>query len=71
MEFPSFANAVENDPVVFVERCEEYFAVRPLSDEEVVAALTAKDWWTTERKNVMSWKQFKEKFFISFLSEDY
>ncbi len=28
MDFPSFANAVEDDPVLFVERCEEYFAVR-------------------------------------------
>ncbi len=60
-----------------MERCEEYFAIRPLSDEEVIAALTAvlrgtaKDWWIAERKNVTSWKQFKKKFLLSFLSEDY
>ncbi|XP_058625178.1 uncharacterized protein LOC131536335 [Onychostoma macrolepis] len=77
MDFPIFTNAFEDDPVLFVERCEEYFAVRPLSDEEVIAALTAvlrgtaKDWWMAERKNVASWKQFKEKFLLSFLSEDY
>ncbi len=69
MDFPSFANAVEDDPVLFVERCEEYFAIRPLSDEEVIAALTAvlrgtaKDWWIAERKNVTSWKQFKNFHF--------
>ncbi len=48
-----------------------------LSDEEVIAAVTAvlrgtaKDWWIAERKNVTNWKQFKDKILLSFLSEDY
>lgn len=32
---------------------------------------TAKDWWMAERGNVHDWKQFKELFLQSFLSEDY
>lgn len=75
MDFPSFTNAVEDDPVLSTVKSISQFD--PLSDEEVIAALTAvlrgtaKNWWIAERKNVMSWKQFKEKFLLSFLSEDY
>lgn len=63
--------------MVFIERCEEYFAVRPLSDSEILASLTAvlkgtaKDWWRAEKRNVSSWRQFKRIFLRSFLSEDY
>ncbi len=77
LEFPSFTNSQEDDPVVFVEQCEEYFAVRPLSEEEILASLTAvlkgtaKDWWVAERRKVSNWKQFKERFLSSFLSEDH
>ncbi|XP_056107831.1 uncharacterized protein LOC130085872 [Rhinichthys klamathensis goyatoka] len=77
LEFPSFCDAQEEDPVNFIEQCEEYFAVRLLSDAEIMAALTAvlkgtaKDWWLAERQNVRNWKQFREVFLQSFLSEDY
>ncbi|XP_051971541.1 A-kinase anchor protein 2-like [Xyrauchen texanus] len=77
LEFPSFCDTQEEDPVNFIEPCEEYFAVRPLSDAEIMAALTAvlkgtaKDWWLAERQNMRSWKQFREVFLQSFLSEDY
>ncbi|XP_067301623.1 uncharacterized protein [Pseudorasbora parva] len=77
LDFPCFSNNKDEDPVVFIERCEEYFAVRPLSECEIMASLTAvlkgtaKDWWLAERRNVQNWKQFKETFLLSFLSEDY
>lgn len=77
LDFPNFSNSQEEDPVVFIERCEEYFAIRPLSEGEIMASLTAvlkgtaKDWWLAERRNVQNWKQFKETFLLSFLSEDY
>lgn len=77
IDFPDFSNTQNEDPVEFIERCEEYFAVRPLSDPEILAALTtvlkgtAKDWWMAERRHVRNWKQFKETFLLSFLSEDY
>ncbi len=41
LDFPSFSNGQDEDPVVFIERCEEYFAVRPLSVSEIMASLTA------------------------------
>lgn len=77
IEFPGFCDTQEEDPVNFIERCEEYFAVRPLSESEIMAALTAvlkgtaKDWWLVERQHVRSWKRFREVFLQSFLSEDY
>lgn len=39
--FPSFSNRQDEDLVVFIERYEEYFAVRPLSKCEIMASLTA------------------------------
>ncbi len=66
-----------DDSVVFVERVEEYFNLRPLSDKELMASLsvalkgTAKDWWRAERKNIDAWKTFKEKFLFAFLNEDF
>lgn len=62
--------------MVFIERCEEYFAVCPLSDNEILASTavlkgTAKDWFRAEKRNVSSWRQFKGIFLRSFLSEDY
>ncbi len=77
LDFPTFSNTQEDDPVVFIERCEEYFDIRPLSDGEILASLsavlkdTAKDWWMAERRNVHNWRQFKGSFLHSFLSEDY
>lgn len=54
VEFPQFDSVDNNDPVSFVERCEEYFAIKPLTDSEILASLTsvlkgtAKDWWLAE-----------------------
>ncbi len=56
VEFPQFDSDYNDDPVSFVERCEEYFAIRPLTDSEILASLTsvlkgtAKDWWLAERR---------------------
>ncbi len=36
VEFPHFGSEAETDPVSFVERCEEYLAIRPLSDSEIL-----------------------------------
>lgn len=72
LDFPCFGDGQDKDRIVFIEHCEEYFAVRPLSDCEIVAALTsvlkgtAKDWWQAEKINVQGWRQFKEIFLRSF-----
>ncbi|KAL7844550.1 hypothetical protein SRHO_G00230890 [Serrasalmus rhombeus] len=63
--------------VVTRERCEEFLAVRPLNDLEILAALnsvlsgTAKDWWKAVKKMVRTWDQFKAVFLRSVLLEDY
>lgn len=73
-EFPQFDS---DDPVSFIERCEEYFAIRPLTDSEILASLTsvlkgtAKDWWLAERRHVLTWEQFKQEFLHAFLTDDY
>lgn len=62
LDFPSFSNTLEDDPVSFIERCEEYLDVRPLSDDDILASLsavlkgTAKDWWMAEGRSVAKWK---------------
>ncbi|KAL7840502.1 hypothetical protein AOLI_G00258250 [Acnodon oligacanthus] len=78
LEFPRYGGYGEKqDPLVFIEKCEEFLAARPLSDLEVLAALTAllsgraKAWWQAEKKAVRTWAQFKGIFLRSFLSEDY
>ena len=78
VEFPCFGDRGSDlDPISYLEKCEEFLAVRPLPDLEILAALnsvlrgTAKDWWKAERSRVHTWKQFKDAFLRSFLSEDY
>ncbi|KAK3529718.1 hypothetical protein QTP86_000827 [Hemibagrus guttatus] len=39
LDFPSFSTTLDDDPVMFIECCEEYFAVRPLNDGEMVQAI--------------------------------
>lgn len=61
---------------MFVERCEEYFALRSLTDSEILASLTsvlkgtANDWWLTERIHIFTWDQFKQDFLHAFLTDD-
>lgn len=77
VEFPQFGADEDNDPISFVERCEEYFALRPLTDSEILASLTsvlkgtAKDWWLAERRHIFTWDQFKQHFLHAFLTDDY
>lgn len=77
LDFPCFGDEQDEDPIVFIEHCEEYFAVCPLNDSMQLAALTsvlkrtAKDWWQAEKINVHGWRQFKELFLCSTFSEDY
>lgn len=40
LDFPCFSNNQDEDPILFIERCEEYFAVRPLSDQKFWHLLT-------------------------------
>lgn len=77
VEFPQFGSDEENDPISFIEHCEDYLALRPLTDYEILASLTsvlkgtAKDWWLAERRFISTCNQFKQTFFQAFLNDDY
>lgn len=36
VEFPQFDSDEESDPISFVEHCEDYLALRPLTDSEIL-----------------------------------
>ncbi|KAG1945241.1 thy-1 membrane glycoprotein [Pimephales promelas] len=77
LEFPKFGSLDGEDPITYLERCDEYLAMQPLNDVEILSMLpsvltyTAKDWWLAEKKKVKTWAQFKSAFLQSFLSEDH
>ncbi len=77
LEFPRFESLEEEDPISYLEKCDEYLAVQPLSDAEILSMLpsvlthTAKDWWIAEKKRVRTWSQFKKAFLQSFLPDDH
>ncbi|KAL7869726.1 hypothetical protein AOLI_G00137140 [Acnodon oligacanthus] len=55
------------DPITFVEKCEEFLAVHPLSETEVFSVLTsalegtAKDWWLQHRINTIDHIHIRKK----------
>jgi len=74
-EFPQFDS---DDPVSFIERCVEYFAIRPLTDSKILTSLTsvlkgmAKDWWLAEKRHETTHgEQLKQEFLHAFLTDDY
>lgn len=77
LEFLRFGADDTDDPITYIEKCEEYLSLHHLCDTELFATLssvlkgTAKAWWMAERRNVNSWDEFKKVFLKSFLAEDY
>ncbi len=77
LDFPKFSSLDGEDPIAYLEKCEEYLAIQPLSNAEILSMLpsvlthTAKDWWIAEKARVKSWTQFKTVFLQSFLPEDH
>ncbi len=77
LEFPKFGSLDGEDPITYLERCDEYLVIQPLNDSEILSMLpsvlthTAKDWWVAEKKKVRTWSQFKSAFLQSFLSDDH
>ncbi|KAL0151544.1 hypothetical protein M9458_053196, partial [Cirrhinus mrigala] len=71
LEFPTFGRKEDDpDPLIYIEKCRDYLALNPLSNEELIATLrnvlhgTARDWWDVARFSIST-------FLSAFLSEDY
>ncbi|KAI3376844.1 hypothetical protein L3Q82_000417 [Scortum barcoo] len=78
LQFPTFGRLEDtSDPLQYLERCEDFLALNPLSNEELIATLrnvlhgTARDWWYVGRHKIHTWKEFHDQFRAAFLSEDY
>lgn len=78
MIFPSFGGVHdENDPLVYLERCKDFLALRPMSNSEILATMrsvlhaSARDWWVTVRFKVGTWESFQQAFLAVFLPEVY
>lgn len=78
LEFPTFRILNDaTDPLQYLERCEDFHTLSPLSDEELIATMhnvlhgTARDWWDVARHKIHTWKEFDQQFRAAFLSKDY
>ena len=78
LQFPSFGRREDcNDPLQYLEKCNDFLALNPLHSVELLATLrnvlygTARDWWDVARKDIQTWTEFEHKFLAAFLSEDY
>lgn len=78
MEFPSFGTSSDSaDAINFIEQCENFLDIRPLSTQELLGALStvlkgpALSWWKSTKNQIKDWSSFKEAFMSAFLSTDY
>ena len=78
MDFPKFGERSEDADVInYIEKCENFLALRPLSDVELMATFctvlggSARSWWTVEKNKIHTWAEFKTAFLAAFLRTDY
>lgn len=62
LQFPSFGRIEDcEDPLLYLEKCHDYLALNPLTNEELIATLrnvlygTARDWWDVARQDTATW----------------
>ena len=75
LEFPTFGTTTEtSDVLAFIEQCENFLELRPLSNHELLGALSsgpALSWWQAVKTQVHDWVSFKNAFMSAFLPSDY
>lgn len=78
LEFPTFGTTNESSDVLhFIEQCENFLELRPLSNHELLGALStvlkgpALSWWKATKRQIHDWASFKDTFMAAFLSTDY
>ena len=78
MEFPRFGESRSSAEVTeFIEQCENFFTLRPLSGKELMGTLSsvlkgpARSWWMAARGKIANWDEFKAAFLEAFLPSDY
>uniref|UniRef100_A0AAV2ITY3 Retrotransposon gag domain-containing protein n=1 Tax=Knipowitschia caucasica TaxID=637954 RepID=A0AAV2ITY3_KNICA len=78
MEFPQFGESRNSSDVTdFVEQCENFLTLRPLSDIELIGTLNtvlkgpARSWWLAARSKICNWTDFRKSFLEAFLPMDY
>ncbi len=78
LEFPTFGEHCETcDVLEFIEKCENFLSLRPLTDVELLATINAvltgpaRSWWVAEKLNILNWDEFKHSLMSAFLSTDY
>ena len=76
--FPTYGKQGDDkDPVLYLSKCQDFIALHPLSDADILATFrtvlhgTARDWWEITRTKVGTWEEFKSSFLSAFLAEDY
>lgn len=68
---------MKTDPLVYLKRCKDFLALRPMSNSEILATMrsvlhaSARDWWETVRFKIDTWGNFQQAFLAVFLPEDY
>ncbi|RXN08546.1 activity-regulated cytoskeleton-associated -like protein [Labeo rohita] len=78
LTFPTFGRPSDDaDPLLYLTRCQDFFALHPLTDADILATFrsvlygTARDWWEVARSSIKTWDEFESAFLSAFLSEDY
>lgn len=78
LSFPTYGRPQDDpDPVLYLSKCQDFLAVQPLSDVDILATFrtvlhgTARDWWEIARAQVGTWADFQRDFLSAFLSADY
>lgn len=78
LTFPTFGRSSDDpDPLLYITRCQDFLAVHPLVDTDILATFrtvlygTARDWWEVARSSITTWREFQSAFLAAFLAEDY